>query len=52
MFICSTNLTDDLDPAALRRFDYLRPDQAWKPIRAVLKKQGVREPRKTVWLPR
>jgi hypothetical protein len=49
---------DDLDPAALRRFDlkirfdYLRPDQAWKPIRAVLKKQGAREPRKTVWLPR
>jgi hypothetical protein len=49
---------DDLDRAALRRFDlkirfdYLRPEQAWKLFRAVLKEQGVRVPRKTVWLPR
>jgi len=36
LFICSTNLMDDLDPASLRRFaikvefDYLKPEQAWK----------------------
>ncbi len=36
LFICSTNLMDDLDQASLRRFaikvqfDYLKPDQAWK----------------------
>ncbi|HKI59803.1 MAG TPA: ATP-binding protein, partial [Mariprofundaceae bacterium] len=35
LFICSTNLMDDLDQASLRRFaikvqfDYLKPDQAW-----------------------
>jgi len=36
LFICSTNLMDDLDQASLRRFDikvkldYLKPDQAWQ----------------------
>jgi len=36
LFICSTNLMDDLDQASLRRFaikvqfDYLKPDQAWR----------------------
>jgi len=36
LFICSTNLMDDLDQASLRRFavkvefSYLKPDQAWK----------------------
>jgi len=36
LFICSTNLMDDLDQASLRRFaikvefDYLNPDQAWR----------------------
>ena len=35
VFVASTNLIDDLDPAALRRFDlklqfnYLKPEQAW-----------------------
>ncbi|MDQ6959681.1 MAG: ATP-binding protein, partial [Mariprofundaceae bacterium] len=39
LFICSTNLMDDLDQASLRRFaikvqfDYLKPDQAWKMLR-------------------
>jgi hypothetical protein len=58
LFVCSTNLMDDLDPAALRRFDlkvrfvYLRPEQAWKLFRSVLNEQGVRVPRKADWLPR
>jgi len=36
LFICSTNLMDDLDQASLRRFaikvefDYLNPDQTWR----------------------
>jgi len=36
LFICSTNLMDDLDQASMRRFaikvyfDYLKPEQAWK----------------------
>jgi len=36
LFICSTNLMDDLDQASLRRFaikvgfEYLKPEQAWK----------------------
>ena len=39
VFIASTNLMDDLDQAALRRFDlkvkfdFLRPDQAWELLR-------------------
>jgi len=39
LFICSTNLMDDLDQASLRRFaikvefDYLKPDQAVKMLR-------------------
>jgi len=39
LFICSTNLMDDLDQASLRRFaikvefDYLAPDQAWRMLR-------------------
>ncbi len=43
LFICSTNLMNDLDQASLRRFaikvkfDYLKPDQAWK----MLKKECV-----------
>ena len=40
LFICSTNLVDDLDQASLRRFalkvrfDYLTPDQAWAMLQA------------------
>jgi SpoVK/Ycf46/Vps4 family AAA+-type ATPase len=58
LFVCSTNLMEDLDPAALRRFDlkirfdYLRPEQAWRLFRAVLKEQGCRVPAKADWLPR
>jgi hypothetical protein len=58
LFVCSTNLMEDLDPAALRRFDlkirfdYLRPEQAWRLFRAVLKEQGARIPAKADWLPR
>jgi len=43
LFICSTNLMDDLDQASLRRFaikvefDYLKQDQAWK----MLQKESV-----------
>jgi len=39
LFICSTNLMDDLDQASLRRFaikvkfDYLKPEQAWKMLK-------------------
>jgi len=39
LFICSTNLMDDLDQASLRRFaikvefDYLKPEQAWRMLR-------------------
>jgi SpoVK/Ycf46/Vps4 family AAA+-type ATPase len=42
--ICSTNLMNDLDTAALRRFDfklefsYLTPKQAWKLLKGVIKK--------------
>ncbi len=58
VFVCSTNLIDDLDPASLRRFDlkihfdYLRPEQSWRLFREVLKAQGARKPAKTQWLPR
>ncbi|MCU7960531.1 MAG: ATP-binding protein [gamma proteobacterium symbiont of Bathyaustriella thionipta] len=43
LFICSTNLIDNLDAASLRRFDYkihfdyLTTDQAWRLFRQVLK---------------
>lgn len=39
VFMASTNLMDDLDPAALRRFDlkvrfdFLKPEQAWELLR-------------------
>lgn len=44
VFICSTNLMNDLDHAALRRFDfklefsYLTPKQAWKLLKGIIKK--------------
>jgi hypothetical protein len=49
---------DDLDPAALRRFDlkirfdFLRPGQAWRLFRAVLREQGASVPAKAQWLAR
>jgi SpoVK/Ycf46/Vps4 family AAA+-type ATPase len=42
LFICSTNLMDNLDKASLRRFDfkvsfdYLTPAQSWKLFQHVL----------------
>lgn len=58
LFVCSTNLMEDLDAAALRRFDlkirldYLRPEQAWRLFRDTLKSRGVSVREKARWLPR
>ncbi len=47
LFICSTNLMDSLDQAALRRFDlkiafgFLKPDQAWNLFLQSLNKMNV-----------
>lgn len=52
LFICSTNLIDNLDNASIRRFDfkigfdYLKPSQAWLLFRKVLKSQDVVLPKK------
>ena len=46
IFICSTNLVDNLDAASLRRFDlkinfgYLKPDQSWILFQQILKDHG------------
>jgi transitional endoplasmic reticulum ATPase len=46
LFICTTNLMDNLDTASIRRFDlklefnYLLPNQAWKMFIQLCKKQG------------
>jgi SpoVK/Ycf46/Vps4 family AAA+-type ATPase len=46
IFICTTNIMDNLDDASLRRFDlkikfdYLKPEQAWKLFQALLQKNG------------
>jgi len=46
LFICSTNLVDDLDEASIRRFDfkikldYLKPDQAWILFSQTIKDSG------------
>jgi AAA+ superfamily predicted ATPase len=46
LFICATNLLDELDEASLRRFDlkikfgFLQPDQAWILFRQTLKQHG------------
>ena len=53
IFICSTNLVDNLDAASLRRFDfkvafgYLDGEQAWSLFRRVLKEFG-RDPGRDV----
>jgi SpoVK/Ycf46/Vps4 family AAA+-type ATPase len=58
VFICATNLVDDLDPAAARRFDFklrfdaLRLDQRWTLFTQVLREQGFKGARKVDWLPR
>ena len=55
IFICSTNLADNLDSASLRRFDfkihfdYLRPDQSWILFQQVLKDSGVALSAKKSW---
>lgn len=47
IFICSTNLMDQLDGASLRRFDlkihfdYMTAAQAWRLFENVLRKQGI-----------
>jgi SpoVK/Ycf46/Vps4 family AAA+-type ATPase len=47
LFVCSTNLVDDLDQGAFRRFvvkvrfDYLRPEQAWAMFEALCAQVGV-----------
>ena len=47
LFICSTNLVDDLDAASIRRFDlkikfdYMKPEQVCMLFRQVLKDQEV-----------
>lgn len=46
LFICSTNLVDDLDEASIRRFDfkikldYLEPEQSWVLFRQTIKDSG------------
>lgn len=50
IFIASTNLIDDLDPASLRRFDakikldFLKPAQAWAMFEAFQRQRGVEAP--------
>ncbi len=47
LFICSTNLVDSLDAAAIRRFDlkikfdYLKAEQAWKLFQQTLKDKQI-----------
>lgn len=51
IFLAATNRMDQLDPAALRRFDlklrfeYLRPEQAWRLLRQYAALLGLRSPR-------
>ena len=58
VFICATNLVDDLDPAAARRFDFklrfdaLRLEQRWILFSQVLREQGIKGARKVDWLHR
>ncbi|RLJ22496.1 AAA family ATPase [bacterium endosymbiont of Escarpia laminata] len=58
VFICTTNLVDELDTAAARRFDYkiklsaLTSEQRWVLFRQVIKEQGVETVNKTDWMPR
>jgi hypothetical protein len=53
IFICSTNLVDNLDSASLRRFDlkiffdYLNNDQSWILFQQILKDQGAAPPKKS-----
>ncbi len=48
LFICSTNLMDDLDPASVRRFDlkirfgWLKPEQVWRLFQQVLEDHQAR----------
>jgi transitional endoplasmic reticulum ATPase len=55
LFLCCTNLMEDLDAASLRRFDlkihfdYLRPGQAWTLFREVVVAHGGRSPSARAW---
>lgn len=50
VFVASTNLMDDLDRAALRRFDvkvgfrYMKPDQAWAMFKRVCERMRLARP--------
>lgn len=56
VFICTTNLIDQLDEASLRRFDMklrfdpLRPEQRWSLFDQVLREQGVAKTPRQPWL--
>ena len=47
LFVCATNLFEDLDAASLRRFDlkvrfdYLRPEQSWALFRQLAERRGL-----------
>lgn len=55
IFICSTNLVDNLDSASLRRFDfkihfdYLNVNQSWILFQQILKEQGIAISAKNSW---
>lgn len=50
VFVASTNLMDGFDPAALRRFDlklrfdYLKPEQAWRMLQSYCEMMGLPAP--------
>ncbi len=55
IFVCSTNLMDDLDAASLRRFDlkikfdFLKTEQAWELFQAIFTEKGVALSGKEHW---
>ncbi len=55
IFICSTNLMDNLDEASIRRFDlkikmdYLQPEQVWIMFQQVLSERNEKISRKKWW---
>lgn len=55
LFICSTNLVESLDAAALRRFDlkiqfdFLEVEQAWRLFRQVIEDQGTSQRGRQSW---
>lgn len=55
LFVCSTNLMDNLDEASIRRFDlkikmdYLQPEQVWLMFQQVLSERNEKISRKKWW---